>query len=381
MKNDKIFIYAFVGLFVIYVVVDFLAPAPLNWTVTFKPNDKNPFGCFVLNDRSQDLFENGLELSNNTLSEMSGDIENVLILAEGAEIVRTDLDRLFEIVDSGKTVFISANTFSEKLMDSLEFDVSFEYQLLNQNIFEAPETTITVGESREYRYPSNIVSNHFELEEEKEWDVIASKAEGPIAITRQIGDGKIVLVSTPYIFTNFGLLVNNNYQASAALLSLLPKKNVHYTMFYKSGRGEPQTPLRYFLSVDPLRWALYLGLFLIVLFLIISSRRRERATPVFLPPSNTTVEYVKTLGALFFREKNHKNAAMKLVSHFLLQIKEKYFVQVEFTEKFYQLFSSKSNVDKEHVIRTFELIQLVKSRPQIEEKLLVDLFRKIEEFK
>ncbi|MEP1096009.1 MAG: DUF4350 domain-containing protein [Cyclobacteriaceae bacterium] len=381
MKRDKIFIYAFAGLFITYVTLDFLAPKPISWLVTFKASDKNPFGGFIFNDRSKDLFDNGFEISNSTLSELAETESNIVILAERADINRTDSDKLFEILEEGGNVFIAANTFSDKLRDTLDFDVEFEYQLLNQSIFEAPESVITISDSLEYTYSSNLVSNYFELEKDGDWEVLATIKEGPIAVQRNIGTGKIVLVSNPYMFTNFGLLINNNFQACAALLSALPRENAHYTMFYKSGKGEAQTPLRFFLSEDPLRWSLYLGLFLIVLLLIISSRRQQRSIPVVLPPANTTVKYVKTLGDLFFRERNHKSAAMKLISHFLLQIKDKYLVSVEFNEKFYHQFSSKSNVDKEHVIRTFELIQLVKSQPQIEEKMLVDLSRKIEKFK
>lgn len=381
MKKDRIFLYVFIGLFIVYVAADFFAPEPINWAITFKPNDKNPFGSYILNDRSSDLFDNGFEVSTNTISELTGDEENILILAEGADIRRTDLDNLLKIVNEGGNILIAANSFSDKLMDTLGFDVHYEYQILNQNIFESPESKITVLDSLEYIYPSNLISNYFELIDEDNWEIQATKTEGPICIVKQIGAGKVTLVSVPYIFTNFGLLINDNYQASAILLSNLPSKNVHYTMYYKSGKGEPQTPLRYFLREDALRWSLYLGLLLIASLLVISSRRTQRAIPVVEPPSNSTVSYVKTLGALFFRERNHKHAAMKLIGHFLQQVKERYYLQVEYTEKFYHLFSSKSNVDKEHVIRTFELIQHVKSSPQIVEKELIDLSRKIEVFK
>ncbi len=381
MKKDKIFVYVFVGLFIIYVVMDMLAPKPINWMVTFKPGDKNPFGGFILNERSADLFQNGLGLSNNTIAELAENETNMLILAERADVDRTDLDKLFEVVSDGGNVLIAANSFADEFKDTLEFESHFEFQLLNQDILEAPETTITLFDSLEYTYPASLVSNYFELGDSSSWNVVASKEEGPVAITKRVEMGTITLVSVPYIFTNFGLLINDNYQASASLLSVLPEDQVHYTMFYQSGRGEPQTPLRYFLSEDALRWSLYLGLFLILSFLMISSRRKQRAIPVILPPTNATVEYVKTLGSLFFRERDHRNAAMKLINHFLSQIKERYYVKVEYTEKFYDIFSSKSNVDREHVIKTFELIQYVKSESQIGQQVLIDLSRKIEIFK
>lgn len=380
MRKDRIFIIVFAILFVTYVVVDFMAPKPISWEVTFRVDDKNPFGSYILNDRSGDLFTDGFELSYNTISEIAETEKNILIITEYAEIFRTDLDKMFEILNAGGNVFIAANSFSSTFADTLGFDVDFEYQALDQSIFEVSEQSIMIDD-KEYSYPASLISDHFELEKDHDWQIVAESNGDPIAIKKSVGEGKITLLSVPYLLSNFGMLVNDNYQASAQLLSHLPREEVHYTMFYKSGRREARTPFRYFLSEDALRWSLYLGLFIIVLFLIVSSRRKQRAVPVILPPSNTTVEYVKTLGALFFREKNHKKAAQKLISHFLAQIKERYFVQVDFSERFYELLSAKSNVELVQVIRTFELIQQVKAQSQIEERELIDLSKKIETFK
>lgn len=380
MKKDKIFIWVFAALFIIYVVVDILTPDPISWEVTFKTDDKNPFGSYILNERSADLFSGGFELSFNTLSELVDTEKNILIITEYAEIVRTDRDNLFQVLDDGGNVLIAATSFDGGLADTLGFYVDIEYSNLDQGIFEAPEEVIVL-QGLEYKYPSSLILNHFELEKDHDWEVIATSKDKPVAISKSVGEGRITLVSVPYMFTNFGLLVNDNFQASAELLSYLPEENVHYTMYYKSGKGEVQTPFRYFLRQDALRWTLYLGLFLVALLLIISSWRKQRAIPVILPPPNTTVQYVKTLGALFFRERNHKRAAEKLIAHFLFEVKDKYFVQVDFSDKFYELLSAKSSVEQEQVIRTFELIQHVKEARQIEERELVDLSRKIETFK
>lgn len=380
MKKDKIFIVVFVMLFVAYVVVDMLVPEPISWEVSFRADDKNPFGSFILNERSGDLFSNGFELSFSTISELAETEENILVITEYAEIVLTDLDNLLGILNRGGNVLIAATSFDGGLADTLGFDVDTEYLALDQSIFEAPEQAIEVGEVS-YSYPASLVSNHFELDANHDWEVIASSESNPVAISKTVGEGRITLVSVPYMFSNFGMLLNENYEATEKLLSYLPGEDVHYTMFYKSGKREAQTPFRYFLREDALRWALYLSVFLVTLFLIVSSRRKQRTIPVVLPPANTTVQYVKTLGALFFRERNHQEAAQKLINHFLLGVKEKYFVQVDFSEKFYALLSAKSNVELEKVIRTFELIQHVKAQPQIGEKELIDLSRKIETFR
>lgn len=379
-KGEKKFLIVLIVLFVAYVATSFLAPKPINWTVTFGNNDKNPFGAFILAERSADLFEGTFEVSNKTISELSN-IENLLILTDYGEIAGADYRSLMSKLDSGANIFIAANQFSSTMKDSLNFNKTFSFHILNQTIFEAGISEIMIGDSAFYEYPFSLVSNYFELEEDSLWEVKATLEQNPILISRNIGKGKLILSSTPYIFTNFGLLFNENYKGASKLLSELPEQKTHFTLFYQLGKGEATTPLRYFLRQPPLRWALYVGLFTTLIFLIITSRRTQRPVPVIAPPSNATVGYVKTLGALFYREGKHKKAAQRLVSYFLRDIREKYFLKIDYTEKFYKHLSAKSGVELNSVIQTFEMILKVRDQPYIDEKTLIDLSKKIEEFK
>lgn len=379
-KKERIYLFVFITLFVAYVATDFMAPEPINWQVSFHSKDKNPFGGFILNDRSSDLFNEGFHLSYQTIAELE-DENNIVILAEEAEIVGIDFDKLFEKLERGGNVWIGANTYSSKFRDTLDFAVSNNFQMLNQNIFEAPEGTLRLFDDSKYTYPSTLLTNFFRLRNEGQWEILSEVDGNPVVIKRSWKGGTLVLNSIPYIFTNFGLLINDNYPAAAKLLSHLPESDIHYTMYYQSGKGEATTPLRYFLKQGALRWSTYLALFSIIVFLLISSWRRQRAIPVVLPPENATVQYVKTLGALFYREKDHKKAAMKVINHFVGSLREKYFVSVDYTERFYKLLAAKSGVSTEEVIKTFELIIRVKDLPVIEEKVLIELTRKIELFK
>ncbi len=378
-KGERKFLFLFIALFVAYVATSFLAPKPIDWTVTFSSQDKNPFGAYILSERSDDLFDGAFEVSNKTISELSK-LENLLVLSDVAEVAGADYRNLVSKLDSGVNVLIGANQFSPVLRDSLGFDVDFSFHALNQTLFEAATSTIRLSDSTTYEYPFSLVSNYFKLEEDSEWEVRASLEDKPILISKDLGEGKLILSSTPYIFTNFGLLFNENYTAAATMLSLLPENKTHFTQFYQLGKGEATTPFRYFLKQPPLRWSLYLGLVILLVFLVVSSRRTQRPIPVITPPANATVDYVKTLGALFFRERNHKRAAQRLVNHFLRDIRERYYLNIDYSERFYKHLSAKSGVVIDEVIQTFELIVKVRDQSQIEEKTLIDLSKKIEQF-
>lgn len=379
-KGEKKYLIGLIVLFFAYVATDFLAPKAVDWTVTFHNKDKNPFGAYILAERANDLFEGNFEISNQTIAELS-DLENLLILAEQAEISGADYRSLMSKLDSGTHVFVAANGFSPTLKDTLGFDVSFSFHMLNQTIFEAATSNILAADSVEYEYPFSVISNYFTLEDDSDWEVLATLEHNPILISKELNEGVLTLCSTPYIFTNFGLLYNDNFQAAASMLSLLPERKTHLSLFYHLGKAEPTTPFRYFLRRDALRWSLYLALFSVTLFLIITSRRQQRPIPVIEPHQNTTVKYVKTLGALFYSERNHKKAAQRIVSYFLRSLKEKYYLHIDYSERFYKHLSAKSGIQINEVIQTFEYILKVRDLPRIDEKTLMELTRKIEQFK
>lgn len=378
-KGERKFLIVLVVLFVLYVATSFLAPKPIDWSVTFASNDKNPFGAYILSERSSDLFGEPFRLSNRTISELTEN-DNLIILADVAEIARADYRNLMIKLDSGANVFVAANQFSAVLKDSLEFDERFSFHVLNQTLFEAATSEILVSDSLVFEYPYSLVSNYFEIEQDSDWEVQATLDSNPILITKKVGEGKLILSSTPYVFTNFGLLFNENFNGAARLLTELPHAPTHFTTYYQLGKGEATTPFRYFLKQPPLRWSLYLTLILLVIFLTISSRRVQRAIPLFEPPQNSTVNYVRTLGTLFYREGNHKKAGQRLINHFLKELSEKYFIKMDYSERTYRHLSAKSGVELMEVIQTFELVQRFKNQEKIDEQTLINLSKKIDRF-
>ncbi|MEM9896449.1 MAG: hypothetical protein AAF789_08770 [Bacteroidota bacterium] len=149
-KGEKKFLFAFIGIFVLFVVVDFFAADPVNWTVTFRTDDKNPFGAYILQERSKDLFTEAFTLSNQTISEYSEE-ENLFVLAENAQIFGADLDHLLELAASGKTILIAANQFSTALMDSLQFKVVLSFKPIYKSLFEQAQSEVKFTDTEVYK--------------------------------------------------------------------------------------------------------------------------------------------------------------------------------------------------------------------------------------
>ncbi|ERI81136.1 hypothetical protein HMPREF1981_03356 [Bacteroides pyogenes F0041] len=139
----------------------------------------------------------------------------------------------------------------------------------------------------------------------------------PVAFAQPWGKGEIILVSTPLVFTNYGVLDGENVNYIFRLLSQMGDVPViRLESYLKETAQEQQSPFRYFLSRQPLRWALYLTVAGIVLFMLFTARRRQRAIPVIEEPANRSLEFTQLIGTLYYQRKSHADLVQKKFVYF-----------------------------------------------------------------
>jgi len=226
------------------------------------------------------------------------------------------------------------------------------------------------------------IHNYFEHFDTTRTTVIAKNDyQKPVTIRISWGKGNIILNSTPLAFTNIYLLPEKNNEFASTTLSYLPKTNVHRTEFYHLGRMESSSPLRYILTNEPLRWAYYLTIAAILIFMIFEAKRKQRIIPVIKPLANTSLEFVSTVGNLYYQNGDHKNMAEKKINFLLDQIRTKYLLRThEFNVEFINILASKSGNNSEEVQSLFRTITFIQSTTVISAGQLMDLNQKIEKF-
>ena len=76
--------------------------------------------------------------------------------------------------------------------------------------------------------------------------------------------------------------------------------------------------------------------------MVFEMKRKQRIIPVINPLANTTLEFVGTIGDLYYQSAEHKNIAEKRI-HFLMdQIRAKYWINTDkLDEIFIQTLSPK----------------------------------------
>ena len=172
---------------------------------------------------------------------------------------------------------------------------------------------------------------------------------------------------------------NNEYVYKA--LSHLPVQKTFWDDYYKDGNKFTASSLQYILSQQSLKWAYYIILASAVLFIFFYGRRRQRIIPVISRLKNTTIEFVETVGNLYYQQKDYKNIAEKKISYFLDYIRNKYLIKSNtFDEETIQKLADKSSNSTGNIKSILNKIKQINGSPKISEDDLLDINYKIEKF-
>ncbi len=373
MKQEYRYAIYLVGALLLLVLVEYLTPKPINWAFTLEQRDKSPYGTYVLGTLLKDVFPGqATEPSQNSLFDLEDENlaeANLLIIATEFDPDSLEAAVLLEQVDQGSTALVAASFYRGYLADTLRLDV--DTRLLPT----LPEPSDTLPQ-RTYD------QTYFTAYDSARTTVLARDGDNhPVLLQMRFGAGALLLSSVPYQFTNYHLLKENGAKATARTLSYLPVRDVYWTEYYQTGRREATTPLRYVLSQPALRWALYLTLAGVLLFMIVETKRKQRAIPVVQPPANTTLEFVDTVSNLFLRTRDHKNIADKQIHYLLDELRTRYRLDTSpLDEDFRKRLQHKSGKSPEEVDALVASIQQTQQQQALSADELVELSRKIEGF-
>ncbi|MEN6455693.1 MAG: hypothetical protein ABFD10_15695, partial [Prolixibacteraceae bacterium] len=146
---------------------------------------------------------------------------------------------------------------------------------------------------------------------------------------------------------------------------------IEWDEYYKPFGSRNESPIKIILSLKSLRaayWTLLTGL---VLYMLTNIRRRQRPIPVLPPKANLSLDFVRTIGLLYFHQKNHQDLVKKIFVSFSEYIHSKYFICHEFTPSFYQKLAMKSGVGEQLITRIFTQYEALSTRERVYEDDLI----------
>jgi len=362
-----------------------------DWSLNFSHLSKDPYGTYALTKLFPGHLKNQkLINSYKTVYELKDSIqnqENILIICSQFAPGLEDTKVLLTLVNNGATAFISSNHFSGAFADTLGIatgDSFFQGEnSLNQNDsaslhFVSP----ALDSSRLFNYRRTNIHNYFrKIDSVKATVQAKNDFDQPVTVRIKKGKGNFILNCTPVIFTNIYLLANQNHDFVAASLSYLPEKDTYRTEFYHLGRMENATPLRFILTNEPLRWAYYIAIITLLLFMIFEAKRKQRIIPVIKPLANTTLEFVSTIGNLYYQRGDHKNIADKKIQFFFDYVHAHYFISATHrNEIFVSIIAGKSGAGEQTVQSLTDTINQILPKEKITKEELIALNTLLEKF-
>ena len=142
-----------------------------------------------------------------------------------------------------------------------------------------------------------------------------------------------------------------------------------------------ETALSVIFRYPALRMTWLLFIYGMLLYLLFNAKRRQRIVPVIKPLKNTSVEFVQTIGNLYFQEGSPKDIVDKKILFFLDKIRHRYYLDTsKLDENFALRLCNKSGKKRELIDSILSFINEFSRKRFAIETDLIRLNDLIEEF-
>ena len=340
MSTRMKFIICIAVLFAVFAVAEYRMPRKFEWKPTFSHDDPQPFGCLVFDSVLAASMPNGYEVTRKSLWQMDKDSafttpKAVLIITK--EDIGPQIKQILQLAARGNVVIV-ATTDLFPLCDTLGigYDYHNAFQLSNiagkrpeksllrltdsSNTHRSdasgstPRTTIKVYEQmieRTLTIPDSIpceILAQIRLQSKDGHDSHGALWK-PVAAAFTAGKGRLIVVSSPLLLTNYGMVSGDGQRFIAWLMDRVKHLPVIRSEGYMNITAQTeQTPLYALLQEPPLRWAVYLAALTVGLYCVFTARRRQRVIPVIRRPRNGNLDFARLIGTLYWQQ--HDNAGL-----------------------------------------------------------------------
>jgi len=395
---NKSFKIAFGGILIMVLFLTFIQatePEPVNWNPSYLESDKIALGSFVFYESWKESSSTNIEKVSVPPFEFLNDDHpgTYFFLNDVLSFDDVELKKLLKWVNDGNTLFLSANSFSQNLLDTLKVETAIKLpgtDLSSQPFINLVNSKLKQGVP--YKYDHEVPLVYF-----SKIDTLNNKVLGVSALSSfkgtegtnvnfikaDFGKGSIFMHTMPQAFSNYFLLLNSNFNYAEAVLGYIETSQiVYWDRYYKTGKAFYTSPLYILMQNRALKWAYYFALIGSVLFIIFEGKRKQRAIPVVEPLKNQTYEYSGTIADLYLEQKKYKDLTLRKIDHFYDYIRTQYRIDTSIkNDAFYIEIASKCDRSISETNALFKTINELSIKPEITKNELQQLNNVIQSFK
>ncbi len=359
------------------------------WYERYQHDEKEPYDLSVIHDLLPSLNPGSKlrDIENHMGREMEevgkGGGQNYVFIGGGIFMDSLSKENLFEFVAEGNNAIVISRYVPQEIMFRLydfycrpdwEYFDELHDTLINLNFFH-PSLSVKSGyKARFFRrdefqpyYWSYVDDGYFCGDSTSTFIPVGFFKSGDSARINffkvNYGGGAFYFHTNPILFTNIFMLDTSYRKYAEGVFSHLLPGDIYWDerskgyyppnlkkKKYPGAHEVGESPLNYLLSQTPLRWGLYAALAMIVFYMAFRARRRQKAIPLLDPNANTSLQFVQSIGRLYFLERNHQKLSIQKFQQFLAFVRNRYRIQTNIQDpETVRKISIKSEISEEEI--------------------------------
>lgn len=320
-KTFKIYAVIFIIVMVILALLEVNKKEVTDWRKNYDVNQKSPFGLFVFNKEVKDLFKNNLTKLDvapyDYYTEKDKKPHNILIVE--SEMDQESWNKILDEVSKGSDAMIIANRLPKNISDTIGFygsKISYE----DQNVLKLTDKKYQNDFIKLDKFPSGRGFSYVKPNVQVLGKTVEENNDDQANfIKTPFGKGTIYVHCEPLFLTNYYLLQSGNVRYAQSVFSYLKDRETLW--FVESNTKESRSLLRFILSNPALKYAWWVFLGGLVLFIFFNVKRKQRIVPVIEPLKNTSADFVKSIGNLYLQEGDFHDMMTKKAQYFLNKVR------------------------------------------------------------
>jgi len=367
------------------------------------------------------------DLDASSLPSDAAENATYVFVGDGQYLDSTRLNPILEFVKNGHTAFISCRSVAFNLMFYIYYQECYngtdyaywdDFSVHNDTIsflnFKHQDIKLdssisyqAIGRNTILNYRWQYMDSIYFCEYDKGGMVSIGYLEDSLKnrytnfAKVQYGDGTFYLHSTPLAMSNVQLLDTLGLNYLDGILSHIPNGTIYWDEASKTTEGvarranafqqmtlrnrlprADQNPIKHILANRGTRWAWFGLLALGLTYLLFRAKRRQRVIPVLKENKNTSLDFISTIGGLYFQQRADKSLAETKMKLFLGHIRRRYDIHYrDNDEEFIKRLSIKSEVPSTIISDILKMYNgKIKHKGEVNDYDLIRLNRYIEDF-
>ena len=357
-KTFKTYAVIFVIVMIILALLEVNKKETLNWQKNFDIHEKSPFGLFVFDNEAKNLFKNNLKKIDQApydyYSTHTKEPHNIVIIEH--EIDGESWKRILGEIAKGSDAMVMVSRIPKTVSDSIGYydsEISFE----EENVLKLTDKKYQNDFIKLDKFPSGRGLSFINPGVEVLGKTVENKnTDQANFIKIKFGKGNIYVHTEPLFLTNYYLLKPGNGRYAQDIFSYLKDRE---TLWFVESNAKPSSFfMRFVLSNPALKYAWWVLLGGLVLFIFFNAKRKQRIVPVIEPLRNTSLDFVKSIGNLYLQEGDFHDMMAKKAQYFLNKVRMDLLIDTQnLDEEFAKKLQLKTGKPIEMINEAIQLIK------------------------